>query len=241
VVVVHRGLATALAGIYELDWALAGGGPAPAVRTDVSAEPRWRPEHQLTLPDGRPCTAVLAASPPQALPADVSWDLPLLIDQIDRAAERVSLQLLSYNPGDRDGGWWPELDGALRRAAGRGCDVRIVLSDWAKRSHMLPHIQSLAVLPGIEIRFLSIPAWSGGFIPFARTVHAKFLTCDGDALWLGTSNGSRSYFHRSRNVSLFLRGEGAAQAADTFFARGWDSPYAQTVDPCGRYTPPRRQ
>jgi phosphatidylserine/phosphatidylglycerophosphate/cardiolipin synthase-like enzyme len=240
-VVAHAGLATCLARIYELDWALAGGELPTAVRRDVPAGPEWRPVHHLALPDGRLCEAVLAASPPQALPPGVPWDLPLLVEQLDRAESRVRLQLLSYNPVGRDGGWWGELDNALRRAAARGCTVQILLSNWAKREHMLPHIQSLAVLPGITVRFVNIPEWSGGFIPFARTEHAKFATCDGRALWLGTSNGARDYFHQSRNVSLLLRGDGCADAADAFFAQSWRSPYAETVDPCGRYAPPRRQ
>lgn len=240
-VVAHAGLAAALASIYELDWALAGGGQPPGAGHAAPAGPVWGPAHSLTLSDGRRCEAVLAASPPQALPAGVPWDLPLLIDQLDRAQTRVRLQLLSYNPAERDGGWWPELDGALRRAAVRGCEVQILLSNWAKRASMLPHIQSLAALPQIEIRFVNIPEWSGGFIPFARTEHAKFMTCDERALWLGTSNGSRSYFFQSRNVSLFLRGEGCTSAADAFFTRSWTSGYAETVDPCRKYTPPRRQ
>ena len=240
VVVAHEGLAAELGRIYELDWALAGGELPTAMRSDVSAEPEWRPWH-LELPDGRVCEAVLAASPPQALPAGIAWDLPLLVEMMDRARVSVRLQLLSYDPGEKDGGWWPELDGALRRAAGRGCVVQILLSNWGKRPAMLPHIQSLAVLPGIEVRFVNIPPWSGGFIPFARTEHAKFLTCDEEALWLGTSNGARSYFYDSRNVSLFLRGEGCTAAADAFFLRSWSSPYAETVDPCGKYNPPRRQ
>ena len=187
------------------------------------------------------CEAVLAASPRQALPPGIPWDLPLLLDQIDRATDRVRLQMLSYNPGSRDGGHWPDLDAALRAAAGRGCEVQILLSNWAKRAYMLTHIQSLAVLPGVEVRFVNIPQWSGGFIPFARTEHAKYVTCDGHALWLGTANGSRGYFTDSRNISLFLRGPGATAAADSFFAQSWHSEYAVTVDPCGEYEPPRRQ
>jgi len=240
-VVAHNELAADLGRIVDLDWALAGGEPPPPRRNQVPAAPRWEPARRITLPDGRVCEAVLAASPPQALPEGISWDLPLLVDQIDRAAIRVRLQLLSYNPGDRDGGWWPDLDAALRRAALRGCDVQILLSNWAKRASMLPHIQSLAVLPGIEIRFVNLPEWSGGFVPFARTAHAKYLTCDDRALWLGTGNGSHGDFHRSRNISLFLRGDGCAEAADQFFTRGWTSAYAETVDPCGHYTPPRRE
>jgi len=239
--VVHEALAGDLARIYALDWALAGGETPPPVRDDVDDEPTWSPVRMLTTAAGVPCEAVLAASPPHALPPNIAWDLPLVVDQIDAAAERVRLQLLNYNPGDRHGGWWPELDNALRRAAARGCEVQLIFSNWAKVSYMLPHIQSLAVLPGVEVRFTNIPDWSGGFVPFARVEHAKYLTCDGRALWLGTGNGARDYFYQSRNVSLFLRGEGCTAAADAFFERSWTSPYAETVDPCGEYEPPRRR
>lgn len=240
-VVDHPDLARDLQRLYDLDWALAGGDATPATRADVPDTAQWHPLRRLALPDGRVCEAVLAASPPQALPEGIPWDLPLLLDVIDRAEKRVRLQMLSYNPTGYGGGWWGGLDNALRRAAARGCQVQILLSDWAKRPSMLPHIQSLAVLPQVEVRFVSIPAWSGGFVPFARTEHAKFVTADGLSLWLGTSNGARDYFHQSRNHSLLLRGEGAAAAADAFFDRSWSSPYAETVDPCGQYTPPRRQ
>ncbi|MBD3221035.1 hypothetical protein GF314_07300 [bacterium] len=241
VVVEHAGLARDLARIFAVDWALAGGEDPPALAPVTPHAPVVASPARLALPDGRVCDAVLAASPPRALPVGVTWDWPLLRDQIDRAERRVRLQMLSYNPGDRDGGYWHELDAALRRAAARGCEVQIILADWAKRDYMLPHVKSLAVLPRVEVRFTSIPEWSGGFIPFARVDHAKFVTCDGHALWLGTANGSRDYFHQSRNISLFLRGDGSTAAADAFFTIGWHGPYAETVDPGREYTPPRRQ
>lgn len=242
VVVEHQELAADLVRLYDLDWAQAGesvGPPPPPEQGRTEAV--FGPVRPLTLPDGRVCDAVLAASPPHALPPGIPWDLPLLIDQIDRATTRVRLQMLSYKPGDRDGSYWDVLDRALRRAAGRGCEVQIIVADWSKRDDVVPHLKSLAVLPRMEVRFTSIPEWSGGFIPFARVDHAKFVTCDGDALWLGTSNGSRDYFHQSRNISLLLRGDGAAGAADRFFEASWTSPYAEPVDPCAAYEPPRRQ
>lgn len=241
VVVEQQEMTADLARLYALDWAHAGGEELPPVAPVADAEPGFAPVRELTLPDGRTCEAVLAASPPHDLPEGMAWDLPLLIDQIDRATERVRLQMLSYNPGDREGGYWAELDGALRRAASRGCEVQVILANWAKRHYMVPHLKSLAVLPGIEVRFTNIPEWSGGFIPFARVDHAKYVTCDGQALWLGTANGSRDYFYQSRNISLFLRGEGAADAADRFFEVSWASPYAEIVDPAAAYEPPRRQ
>ena len=57
------------------------------------------------------------------------WDLPRLVDAIDRAEEAVRVELLTYKPSE-GGGTWDTLDGALRRAAARGIDVRLLVADW---------------------------------------------------------------------------------------------------------------
>jgi phosphatidylserine/phosphatidylglycerophosphate/cardiolipin synthase-like enzyme len=245
VVVAEPALAADLARIYALDWDLAGGtAPAPAAASSApagAAADAWTAARPLLLPGGGRCEAVLAASPPQALPTGVPWDLPLLVETIAAARDSLHLQMLSYDPSERGGDYWPVLDDALRAAAARGVRVRAIFSNWAKRPSSVKDIQSLAVLPNVEIRFTNVPAWSGGAVPFARVDHAKFVTADGRRLWVGTGNGSRDYFEQSRNVSLFLRGDGCAAAADAFFDRGWRSAYAEVVDPCGTYTPPPRE
>ena len=58
--------------------------------------------------------------------------------------------------------------------------------------------------------------------------------------WIGTANWARSYFHDSRNISLFVEGKAIADDAIAFFEIGWQGPYAEPVDPCGEYQPPRR-
>ncbi len=228
--------------IFELDWALAAGpagaatapgGPEQASLTDLPSVP-------LTGPSGDTVRAVLAASPRAGLPADVPWDLPLLIDMMDAARDSVHLQLLSYGVADREGRLFDDLDRALRRAAVRGAKVRIILADWAATKHAVPWLKSLAAVPGVEIRLTTIPAHPDGFIPFARVEHAKYLTVDGNALWVGTSNWSRDYFFESRNLSLFLGGAGAPRDADRFFNQSWHGPYAIAVSPCGDYAAPRR-
>ncbi|MFT5783806.1 MAG: phosphatidylserine/phosphatidylglycerophosphate/cardiolipin synthase-like enzyme, partial [Candidatus Krumholzibacteriia bacterium] len=180
------------------------------------------------------------ASPRQALPAGVPWDLPLLVEMIDSASDSLHLQLLSYGVTDREGRLFDDLDSALRRAAVRKVDVKIILSNWSKSRYKLPWIKSLAVLPNLEVRFTNIPEHSAGFIPFARVEHAKYLTVDGQALWIGTSNWSRDYFHNSRNISLFFLGDGAPGVPDEFFNQSWHSEYAESVDPAAEYAPPRR-
>ena len=51
-------------------------------------------------------------------------------------------------------------------------------------------IQALSRVPGVSARFLDIPAWSGGFVPFARVANAKYMVVDGARAWIGTSSPS---------------------------------------------------
>lgn len=242
-------LAGRLAAVYALDWALAGGeaGAAqaqagePPLAAAAGAAAAAATDRLLTA-HGDTVAVTLAASPPAALPPGVPWDWPLLEAAIDSARARVRLQLLSYSPAERGGGYWDGLDAALRRAGARGVKVQVILSNWAKRKSSLPWIRSLAAAPNVEVRFTNVPEAASGFIPFARVEHAKYLVADDDVCWVGTSNGSRDYFHESRNVSLFCRGrpgQGVAADLTAFFEAGWNGPYAEPVSPCGEYAPPR--
>jgi phosphatidylserine/phosphatidylglycerophosphate/cardiolipin synthase-like enzyme len=240
VLVRHPGVAADARRIYDLDWALAGD-EAEADRPVPPVVPIAElPQHRLATPHGDVVGAVVAASPEHGLPAGVAWDLPLLIEMIDAARDSVHLQLLSYGVTDREKRLFDDLDRALRRAAVRGAAVRIILSNWSKREYSLPWIKSLQVIDGIEVRFSDIPEHPDGFIPFARVEHAKVMTVDGERCWIGTSNWSRGYFFDSRNLSLFLVGEGCARDADAFFNQSWHGPYTATVDPAAAYAPPRR-
>jgi phosphatidylserine/phosphatidylglycerophosphate/cardiolipin synthase-like enzyme len=232
--------------VFDLDWKIAGDAAAtPPVKYEPSAAPAHVPLAQLpgvtlTGPAGDRVQAVFAASPATGLPEGIPWDLPLLVDMMDAARDSVHLQLLSYNISERDGSRFEDLDGALRRAAARGAKVRIILADWAATKYALPGIKSLSTVPGIEVRFTTIPPHPDGFIPFARVEHAKYLSVDGNALWVGTSNWSRDYFYESRNVGVFLKGAGAPRDADTFFNQSWHGPYAVKVTEGGQYAAPRR-
>lgn len=233
-------LAAAARSIFEWDWGFAQGEDMP-VTVPASAPLAEIPAHTLRTAAGAQVTGLIAASPPHALPAGVPWDLPLLVELIDSAQDSVHVQLLSFGETDREQRLFDDLDRALRRAAVRGAQVRMILANWSQTRHSLPWIQALAKIPGIEIRFTTIPEHAGGFIPFARVEHAKYLTVDGRACWIGTSNWSRDYFHDSRNLGLILLGEGAPRDPDRFFDLSWRGPYAEPVDPCGRYVAPRRQ
>ena len=226
--------ARAVQAIFDWDWALAGDETPPSA--EVSAGP-WR----MSVRGRGEVFVTLAASPPAGLPAGIPHDEPLLVDLIDRAERELRLHLLSYNPSGRDGHYYETLDNTLRRAAARGVKVRIILSNWSKRKYMLPYVKSLAVLKNIEVRFTNIPPWSGGFVPFARVEHPKYLVKDGDEAWLGTANWGYSYFHTSRNLGFFCKGETLAGDMVRWFDNSWTSPYAETVDPGADYEPPKRK
>lgn len=199
----------------------------------------WAGAVPLLTAAGDTAWAVLAASPPRALPPGVPWDLPLLIETIDAARRSADVQLLSYGVTERGGGYWDDLDAALRRAAARGVRVRMLLSNWAKRPYSVPWLQSLAAVPNVEVRFSNIPPWSGGFVPYARVEHAKLLEVDGERGWVGTSNWSRDYFEQSRNLGLFFRGAGLGAELRRWFETGWEGEHTEPVSPCGTYEPPR--
>jgi phosphatidylserine/phosphatidylglycerophosphate/cardiolipin synthase-like enzyme len=210
-----------LAAIFAADWARAGGEPAP--------------ERRAPPPHG-PIT--LVASPPELLPAGVPWDLPRIVQLLDGATATITVQLLSYR-ADADGAPWNELEAPLLRAAQRGVHVQLVLADWSKRPRTIAGLQRLARIPHISIRLTTIPAWSGGFLPFARVTHAKVLVVDGKRAWLGTSNWEKDYFTKSRNLGVIIDDAALAAQLATCFATLWQSPYAAPLDPDATYTPPR--
>jgi phosphatidylserine/phosphatidylglycerophosphate/cardiolipin synthase-like enzyme len=213
----------ALEDVFELDWALAAGAPAP------------RPSGAYDFPqhtqDGAEVT--LLASPKGFLPDEKLWDLPGLVELIDSARRSVRVQLLTYRGGEE----LPELQDALVRAARRGVSVQLLLSDWELRPRTLEPLRELD--PGIAVRILTIPPASAGFIPFARVAHAKYCVVDGARGWVGTSNWERDYFYKSRNVGLLIDGGGLPGQLEAFFAGNWSSRYAAPFDRAKEYRPPR--
>ncbi len=111
---------------------------------------------------------------------------------------------------------------------------------YAKMRTYVAPLEIAAVLP---LRFLLllpclVPRWSGGFIPYARVVHAKYMVVDGQSSWLGTSNWERDYFTETRNVGLIVEGAAFARELERYFSDTWTSPYTAEVDPRATYTPP---
>jgi phosphatidylserine/phosphatidylglycerophosphate/cardiolipin synthase-like enzyme len=230
-------VASAFLEVFGMDWALAGG------RSERAAD-AFRLPGSVGFPvalavggaDSVRITPVF--SPGGWLPRPELWDEPRLVELLDGARREIALQLLTYSPVS-DGRYYERLENALRRAAARGVSVRILLSDWVKRPRTLPFVKSLGLVPSVAVRLVTIPESSGGFIPYARVAHAKYVLVDRARGWIGTSNWEEDYFTRSRNAGVVFDGGSTGETLHAFFETGWNSPYADDLRPEVEYAAPR--
>jgi phosphatidylserine/phosphatidylglycerophosphate/cardiolipin synthase-like enzyme len=89
------------------------------------------------------------------------------------------------------------------------------------------------------VKLSTIPEWSGGFIPYARVDHSKFLVVDDRWSWIGTSNWEKSYFHNARNVGLVVENKSINKILKKIYLKNWNSSYSYLLKPEIEYTPPK--
>jgi phosphatidylserine/phosphatidylglycerophosphate/cardiolipin synthase-like enzyme len=180
---------------FRWEWQQAGQPSPPAELAPVSSQP-------LVLGDS---TVVPTFSPNSLNAPETAGDEAEILKLIDGAQRSLEIALLSYSPTDHAGHrFYPTLDNALRRAALRGVEVRLMVSHWVEGKPGQDHLDSLDALHRVQVRACRIPPSPQGEIPFARVHHSKYLVCDGQRAWLGTSNWQEDYFHASRNYGLVL-------------------------------------
>lgn len=182
----------------------------------------------------------LVASPELFNPPGVNSALKALIRLIDGAKKKITVQLLNYhmdiyNSQDK----FTEIDDALRRAAGRGVSVKMLVADWNKRNPGVNGLKGLTIVRGVTVKFGTIPGHSGGFIPYARVIHSKVMRIDENISWVGTSNWGHRYFYTSRNIEIVTHDRKVAKTLDRLFNELWNSKYTYPVEPDKEYTPPR--
>jgi len=237
-------VAAAFSGVFDMDWAAADTIAAPeaqAARTAAidSAKARARaaaaraPFTVLQAP-GDTVRIVPGWSPLGAIPDTTHWDRTRIASLIAGAHRNIAIQLLNYGIESR-GASDSTIDDALRRAAARGVRVRLLVSDWQAGAKGMAATQSLAQVPNIAVKMITIPEWSGGYIPFARVQHTKFMAVDSTAVWIGTANWDPSYWSASRNLSVTLWNRTLAAAVMATFERSWHDPGAAAVDPAKTY------
>jgi phosphatidylserine/phosphatidylglycerophosphate/cardiolipin synthase-like enzyme len=209
--------------IFEQDWQaqtlLAADKPVPTLPYQPSTE----------TPQGN----YLVASPRAYNPAgviDSQVELPRLLAT---AKERVRVQVMDYAPlsygPEHSRPYYAVIDNALRSAAARGVKVELMVANWNTKKPDIAWLKSLAVVPNVQVKIVTIPPASSGFIPFARVVHSKIMTIDGATAWIGTSNWTGGYLDNSRNLELVLHNPAMSQRVDKLYSQLWDSVYAEPI------------
>jgi phosphatidylserine/phosphatidylglycerophosphate/cardiolipin synthase-like enzyme len=221
--------------IFNQDWnaqtLISQGKPVPVLNTTPVA-----PDiHQNTF---------LLASPQQYNPSGVGNSEAGLPALLAEAKSEVRIQLLDYAPlsygpkGTRP--YYAVIDNAVRSAANRGVKVKLMVSNWNLENPAQVYLKSLAILPNVEIRVVTLPVASTGFIPFARVIHSKTMVIDNQIAWVGTSNWSGGYMDLSRNLEVVMRNEKMAQRLAALHEQTWSSAYAQPLDINKQYPKPAK-
>ncbi|HET6554865.1 MAG TPA: phospholipase D-like domain-containing protein [Dyella sp.] len=188
-----------------------------------------------------PLTVFPAFSPPALSPSWVTAEQPALVEMIHASQHTLCIQVMTLSAIRQYGpkGWWPEVDTALRDAAARGVQIRIIVADWALREPMQSYLKSLAATPNISIKFSQLPPSPQGFIAYARVEHAKYATADDRSSYIGTGNWEWSYFNNTVDASVFVHGAGPAKTLTQIFERDWNGPYVTTLELGNTYAPPQ--
>ncbi|WJV26249.1 MULTISPECIES: phospholipase D-like domain-containing protein [Pseudomonas] len=217
--------------IFEQDWqaqaAVAANQPVP-----------------LPAPGQEPLRrgSYLVASPQRYNPpgvGDSQQELPRLLAE---AKNEVRVQLLDYAPlsygPERTRPYYAVIDNAVRAAAARGVSIKLLVSNWNTDKLELPYLKSLAVLPNVQVRIVTLPQASQGFIPYARVIHSKTMDIDGQVAWVGTSNWLGGYLDNSRNLEVVMHDSAMAKRIGELHAQLWDGPYAKPLELMAEYPDP---
>jgi len=220
--------------IFEQDWkaqALVAAGQA------VPALPQPAAEFDIQRP------VLLLSSPRAYNPPGVGDSETVLPRLLAEARSEVRVQLLDYAPLSYASGkrpFYAVIDDAIRAAVARGVKVKLMVSNWNTEAPAIQWLKSLAVLPNMEIKIVTLPQASTGFVPFSRVIHTKTMVIDGKTAWVGTSNWSGGYMDKSRNIEVVLRNEAMAQRVAALHEQTWDSPYAAAIDINKAYPKPAK-
>lgn len=228
----HKKYAKLMTELFDMDWRQSKTG-----KFEESDSEQKIQRFSMDKTDNEFIEFKVTASPSNNIPSGFLSDLSEIVKTIDNAKNSVYVQLLSYSPSARNNIYFEELDNALRRAAIRGVDVRLLVSDWCQKKYEMPFLKSLSVIPNINVKLSTIPEWSGGYIPFSRVEHCKFMVVDNSITWVGSSNWKKDYFYSSRNIGIIVKNKKINETMKNIFLKSWDGPYSWQVKPEVKYKP----
>jgi phosphatidylserine/phosphatidylglycerophosphate/cardiolipin synthase-like enzyme len=234
---VNETFASQVTEVFEMDWDLCKTGKLPEIKDMGSAEPKM--VEAVYKSDVFQIGAVF--SPTKMLPSSVPAEINHIVKIIDEAKMSVLLTAMEYSPKSQYNKdlYSVALDGALRRAAARGVNVKLMVTDWCNKHPNIDYLKSISLIPNIEVKIMSIPRLKDKYIPFSRVSHCKYIISDKAKCWLGSSNFEPDYFFNSRNVSSIMIGAAPTIKLREFFLNSWTSAYASFIDVTKEYKMPQ--
>lgn len=227
--------------IFENDWKLSD--PSKEESARQSAERFINSSAPVIISDPEYGDVIIypAFSPPEKNFPSLSTEEEELIKIINASKNSLLIQMYSYSPkGRNEIKFYGAIDTALRNAAGRGVNIKMILSDWSIRDAATQFIKDLSGVNGVEIKFSTIPQFSGGFIPYSRVEHCKYFVADENISWISTSNWEMGYFRNSRDVTLIIDNKKVNLDLTGIFMSDWNGPYTTFVDVNKDYKPVKR-
>ena len=176
-------------------------------------------------------------SPFNATPEAFMKEENELLNMIDEAKDSMCIQVINYSLKNK----FYDIDNELRAAAERGVKIKILFADWTMKKSTEEDIKSLSKVKNIEIKISTIPEFSGGFIPYARVDHSKYMIVDNNKAMISTSNWEKGYFYDTRDAAIFLTGEKINKSLNEVFERIWNSGLAEYVDINKSYETKKRE
>ncbi|KXA99894.1 hypothetical protein AKJ42_02245 [candidate division MSBL1 archaeon SCGC-AAA261C02] len=256
----------ALVSIFEADWVKSGGSPLTPQRSNDTDGDSWPDDYERwvstsrtnpdTDNDGIPNsrdsnpfvpldTSVAGASVEWFYPVETAptgdLDNPyirdtenVLCELINSASENIRAQLYQYSTA----GNYTMLDNALRKAANRGVEVKVLVDNKSHLNTDYPHpevLDNLAIVPGISVKIIDIEAigeWPGG-----GWVHTKVLSVDGERAYVGSANWFAPHMSHeitlggwhagpTRDVGIVFKSPETVRILENIFTQDWNSEYA---------------
>ncbi len=219
--------------LFEQHWALALPNATVPKQWDVNYWPLYNNNTPLLMRvEGNKVAAYVAVSPPSLCPPTRVSDTQAILDMFRNANTYVRMSVMEYSPFFlyvTPTTIWPLLDNEIRLAALRGVKISFIHASWNHTARdTIPYLQSLDVLPNVEVRVLIVPPWStanGTQVPFTRVDHAKYIISD-NGYYISSSNFTPDYFLATSGISLTMVSKSSNwRDMDASFASDWNSPY----------------
>ncbi len=129
--------------------------------------------------DNQKVAGFVAVSPPSLCPPTRTSDTDAILDMFRNANRFARLAVMEYSNFFRKLVWvwfvcsasqvskvyekpttiWPRLDNEMRLAALRGVNISFIIASWEHTDlATIPYLQSLDVLPNIDVRVFTVPS-----------------------------------------------------------------------------------